>query len=120
MEMKGSEKNADEEKSTKENAPALGEGIVVEVRGVEPRSEEKTLKTPTYIARLLRFAPGNSGPVLPGSRKAGQAGLAECYPKRTPLLTGFRPIPFETRSDYPVLFDVRIDPNRRESKERVA
>ena len=34
---------------------------VVEVRGVEPRSEEKTLKTSTYLAYLLRFARGNSG-----------------------------------------------------------
>jgi len=35
---------------------------MVEVRGVEPRSEEKTLKTSTYLARLLIFARGNSGP----------------------------------------------------------
>lgn len=34
---------------------------VVEVRGVEPRSEEKTLKTSTYLAYLLNFARGNSG-----------------------------------------------------------
>jgi len=34
---------------------------MVEVRGVEPRSEEKTLKTSTYIACLLRFTRGNSG-----------------------------------------------------------
>ena len=34
---------------------------VVEVRGVEPRSEEKILKTSTYLARLLRFTHGNSG-----------------------------------------------------------
>jgi hypothetical protein len=34
---------------------------MVEVRGVEPRSEEKTLKTSTYLARLLRFTRGNSG-----------------------------------------------------------
>jgi len=34
---------------------------VVEVRGVEPRSEEKPLKTFTYLAYLLRFACGNSG-----------------------------------------------------------
>ena len=35
--------------------------MLVEVRGVEPRSEEKILRTSTYVAPLLWFAHGNSG-----------------------------------------------------------
>ena len=75
---------------------------MVEVRGVEPRSEEKILKTSTYIARLLGFARGNSGPAFTGSRFAGQAGLATYYPKQIPLVAGFRVAPFETRTPYPI------------------
>ena len=54
---------------------------MVEVRGVEPRSEEKTLKTSTYIAGLFVFTCGNSGAAFTASRYAGPTGLATCYPK---------------------------------------
>ncbi len=67
---------------------------VVEVRGVEPRSEEKNLKTSPYIACPLGFTDGNSD-------KQDSPAAISGVP-----LSWLHPSSLRTMKDYPISVDV--------------
>jgi len=83
------------------------EGTVVEVRGVEPRSEEKILKTSPYSAYLFAFAFGNSG------RQDWPQAISS-----SPL-SWLHPVSLRANRDYPISVDVLAAPDGQEPAERV-